>query len=214
MWKNRKVKSPITSEYLSESNNLLLENSGKSTLLSVLLRLQDIKTGSILIDNIDITTIPRNILRSRLIAIPQDPFVLPGSVRFNADPMGVATDEDITSTLTKLHLSKLLESRGGLDADLTEQSLSQGEQQLFALSRAILRRGKGGAGRILILDEATSSTDVETDRFIQEVIRTEFSGYTILCVAHRMETIRDSDKIAVLDGGKLVKFGPPEEVLE
>ncbi|KAJ9298207.1 hypothetical protein DTO271G3_3812 [Paecilomyces variotii] len=173
----------------------------------------DIKTGTILIDDIDIITIPRNLLRSRLIAIPQDPFILPGSIRFNADPMGTATDEEIVSALTKVHLSKLLESRGGdLDADLTELALSHGEQQLFALSRAILRRGKGGAGRILILDEATSSVDVETDRLIQEVIRTEFSGYTILCVAHRMETIRDSDKIAVLDGGRLVRFGPPEEL--
>ncbi|KAJ9315863.1 hypothetical protein DTO271D3_3841 [Paecilomyces variotii] len=189
--------------------------SGKSTLLSILLRLlQDIKTGTILIDDIDIITIPRDLLRSRLIAIPQDPFILPGSIRFNADPMGTATDEEIISALTKVHLSKLLESRGGggLDADLTEQTLSHGEQQLFALSRAILRRGKGGAGRILILDEATSSMDVETDRLIQEVIRTEFSGYTILCVAHRMETIRDSDKIAVLDEGRLVRFGPPEEL--
>ncbi|KAJ9195019.1 hypothetical protein DTO164E3_7003 [Paecilomyces variotii] len=187
--------------------------SGKSTLLSILLRLQDIKTGTILIDDIDIVTIPRNLLRSRLIAIPQDPFILPGSIRFNADPMGTATDEEIISALTKVHLSKLLESRsGGLDADLTEQTLSHGEQQLFALSRAILRRGKGGAGRILILDEATSSMDVETDRLIQEVIRTEFSGYTILCVAHRMETIRDSDKIALLDGGRLVRFGPPDEL--
>lgn len=181
--------------------------------MSILLRLQDIKTGTILIDDIDIVTIPRNLLRSRLIAIPQDPFILPGSIRFNADPMGTATDEEIISALTKVHLSKLLESRsGGLDADLTEQTLSHGEQQLFALSRAILRRGKGGAGRILILDEATSSMDVETDRLIQEVIRTEFSGYTILCVAHRMDTIRDSDKIAVLDEGRLVRFGPPEEL--
>ncbi|KAL1961482.1 hypothetical protein VTN77DRAFT_1839 [Rasamsonia byssochlamydoides] len=208
--------------------------SGKSTLLSLLLRLQDPKSGHILIDGIDITTIPRTILRSRvIIAIPQDPLILAGcSVRFNADPAGNATDEEIIAALRRVRLwgKQLLDPRcaggnrdGALDRKLTTQSLSQGEQQLFALARAILRKknstsGTGTSpgpcpGGILLLDEATSTIDPETDRLMQAVIREEFAGYTIVSAAHRIETIRDADRIAVLDAGRVVRVERAEEVL-
>ena len=93
--------------------------------------------------------------------------------------------------------------------------LSQGQGQIFCLARAILRtKAKGSRGRgILVLDEATSNVDAETDQLMQTLIRDEFDGYTIITVAHRLNTIRDSDWIAVLDGGRLVEWERPEVVL-
>lgn len=91
---------------------------------------------------------------------------------------------------------------------MKSQPLSQGQQQLFCLTRAMLRESK-----ILILDEATSNVDLETDKCMQEIIRREFKEHTVITVAHRMETILDSDVVAVLDKGVLVEFGSPAELL-
>jgi hypothetical protein len=99
----------------------------------------------------------------------------------NADPLGLASDAEIISALTKIGIWDTLESRGGLDAVLIENPLSQGQQQLFCLARAILRKSK-----VLILDEATSSLDSETDRVMQWVIREGFKEYTVISVAHRV----------------------------
>jgi ABC-type multidrug transport system fused ATPase/permease subunit len=134
-----------------------------------------------LIDGVDLRTVPREIIRQRLVAILQDPFILPGSVRSKADPLGAAADEEITSALKKIGIWSALESRGGLDAVLQDQPLSQGQQQLFCLARAMLRKS-----RVLILDEATSSVDSETDQVMQKVIKEEFKGWTIISVAHRV----------------------------
>jgi ATP-binding cassette, subfamily C (CFTR/MRP), member 1 len=89
--------------------------------------------------------------------------------------------------------------------------LSQGQQQIFCLARAMLRTGKG---RILVLDEATSSVDSETDLQMQRLIREEFSECTVLTVAHRLDTIMDSDRVIVLDAGRLVEMGSPEELMK
>ena len=183
--------------------------SGKSSLLSTLLRILDLDSGKLLIDGVDLEIVPRNVVRSRIIAIPQDPFILNGSVRLNVDITETVTDNLIINALTKVRLWDVLEPRGGLDVDMNKQPLSQGQQQLFCLARAMLRTGS----KILVLDEATSSTDIETDRFMHQLIRAEFAEHTIITVAHRLETIKDSDKIAVLEKGHLVEFGSPEELL-
>jgi len=104
----------------------------------------------------------------------------------------------------------VLDGRGGLDAEMMSNQLSQGQGQIFCLARAMLRT-KNGKG-ILVLDEATSNVDAETDQLMQRLIREEFSGYTIITVAHRLETIRDSDWVAVLDEGRLIEWGRPEKV--
>ena len=183
--------------------------SGKSTLLSTLLRLLDLDTGVINVDGYDISTIPREIVRTRMIAIPQDPFILSGTVRLNADPTSACTDEEIILALEKIRLWPILLTRGGLEADLKEQPLSHGQQQLFCLARAMLRKG-----RILILDEATSNVDGESDRLMQKIIREEFGKHTILTVAHRLETIMDADRVVVMDEGRVVEVGEPAKLLK
>ncbi|KAF8857368.1 putative multidrug resistance protein [Acephala macrosclerotiorum] len=191
--------------------------SGKSTLLSVLLRLVDMTAGTITIDNLDLSLLPREAIRSRITAIPQDPFILAGSVRLNADPTSASTDEDIITALTKVNLWPLLSSRGGLDADMSANPLSQGQQQIFCLARAMLRSGNAtgdeGGNRILLLDEATSNVDAETDKLMQKLIREEFGKYTILTVAHRLDTILDADGVIVMEGGRMVEMGAPGELL-
>jgi ATP-binding cassette, subfamily C (CFTR/MRP), member 1 len=184
--------------------------SGKSTLLSVLLRILDIESGSIWIDGIDLSLVRRDIIRSSLVAVPQDPFILSGSVRLNADPTKTISDDQIIEAMTKVKLWDTLQGRGGLDADMTKQPLSQGQQQLFCLGRALLRT----ESRILILDEATSSVNVETDQLIRELIRAEFKHHTTITVAHRLDTIMESDKVAVLENGVLMEFGSPKQLLE
>lgn len=157
----------------------------------------------------DLRTLPRDVIRLRITAIPQEPFILSGSVRLNADPSGTVSDDRIIDALTKIHLWSVIEARGGLEIDLMSRPLSQGQQQLFCLARALLRKS-----RVLILDEATSNVDTETDQLMQRVIRQEFKHHTIITVAHRLNTIMDADRVAVLDNGRLVEFGEPRELLE
>jgi ABC-type multidrug transport system fused ATPase/permease subunit len=185
------------------------QSSGKSSLLSALLRILDLDSGTITIDGLDLQIIPREIIRSRLVTIPQDPFILSGSVRLNIDPTSSASDDLIITALTKVGLWSILSERGGLDAEMTANPLSQGQQQIFCLARAMLRTG----GKILVLDEATSNVDAETDQLMQRLIREEFAGYTIITVAHRLDTVLDSDRIVVLDSGTIVEVGSPSELL-
>lgn len=182
--------------------------SGKSSLLSTLLRLLDLDTGNIIIDGYDTRFVPRNLIRTRLTAIPQDPFTMDSSIRANIDHSQQISDTEIIAVLEKVDLWSVIETRGGLDAAAISQPLSQGQQQLFCLARAMLRRSS-----ILILDEATSSVDVETEKKIRKVVDAEFQGRTVITVAHRIETIIDCDAVAVLDGGRLVEFGSPNVLL-
>lgn len=192
--------------------------SGKSTFFSLLLRLLNPGAGTIQIDDIDIATIPRNVLRSRLIVIPQDPLLaLPGcSIRFHLNPYGLATDTMIMAAVEKVGLLTLVESRGGLDAeDLSSQPLSQGEQKLFALARALISKWSrdsvtdGVRGGILILDEFTGSTDAKTEGSMLDIIEGEFAGYTILLITHQVETVTGRfNRILHLDCGQLEDMPP------
>jgi ATP-binding cassette subfamily C (CFTR/MRP) protein 1 len=176
--------------------------------LLTILRLLDIETGDITIDSQSLSTIPRSLLRTRLIAIPQDPFLISSTVRLNADPSTILPDSAIIEALTKVHLWSLISSRGGLDEQMTTHPLSHGQQQLFCLARAMLRKSK-----VLILDEATSSVDKETDGLMQKLLRDEFGGCTVLVVAHRLDTIEDADLVVVMDNGVIAEVGKPQELL-
>jgi len=183
--------------------------SGKSSLITTLFRMLEISEESMItIDGIDITSIPRDTVRSRLNAIPQEPFFVKGTVRSNADPFRQHTDAAIIVAIQKVHLWDLVRNKGGLDTELDSEFFSHGQRQLFCLARAILRKSK-----MVILDEATSNVDSKSDELMQKVIREEFKACTIIAVAHRLDTILDFDKIALLGAGELKEFDTPRALL-
>jgi len=186
---------------------------GKSSFLSTLLRLVELESGSITVDDVDISQIGLHDLRSKVAMIPQDPAILTGSVRFNLDPFGAKSDEELWQVLEKSQLKPRIESAGGLDSKVEEGggNYSVGELQLLCLARALLRRQETGG--LLLLDEATSALDQETDQTIQKVIRSDFNC-TIITIAHRIQTLMDYDKVAVFEGGMVVEFDSPQELLK
>ncbi|OBT74156.1 hypothetical protein VF21_06257 [Pseudogymnoascus sp. 05NY08] len=183
--------------------------SGKSSLISTILRMLEIGSGSITIDDVDISKIPRQEVRSRLNTLSQETFFLHGSVRENVDPLETASDERVIEVLRAVNMWGYFESRDGLDGDVEEEKLSHGQRQLFCLARAIIKPGK-----ILIIDEATSSMDSETDELIQRVLRKEFEGRTIIAIAHKLHTVLDFDRVMLLEKGRIVETGNPQELLE
>ena len=168
----------------------------------------EIDSGTISIDGVDVSTISRQEIRRRLITLPQEPFFIHGSVRENIDPQEGATDERIQEVLRSVDMWNFFETRGGLDELLDDDKLSHGQRQLFCLARAILKQGK-----ILIMDEATSSVDSDTDTVMQRVLREEFAGRTMVAIAHKLQTILDFDRVLLLDKGQIVETGNPQELL-
>ncbi|KAE8393320.1 multidrug resistance-associated protein [Aspergillus alliaceus] len=188
--------------------------SGKSSLALSLLRLSEIQSGRILIDGQDISLISRTSIRQRIGCLSQEPFLFPGTIRQNADPLDILASQDIISALRCVGVwNALLAHHDGhgetvLDAKLNESALSQGQKQLFCLARALLKKSK-----ILILDEPTSSLDADTDAKVQKIIRESFEDCTVIMVAHRIHTLLDFDRVAVLDSGRIVEAGRPRELL-
>ncbi|KNE92308.1 hypothetical protein PSTG_14268 [Puccinia striiformis f. sp. tritici PST-78] len=187
--------------------------AGKSTITLSLFRLIEKAAGRILIDGVDISKIGLNDLRSKISIIPQDSQCFEGSLRANLDPEGLKTDEELWRVLEHSKLKAHIQSlEGGLDARIEEggNNLSNGQRQLLCLSRAMLLK----SSKILVMDEATSSVDPETDSDIQTVIRNEFKSFTILVIAHRLNTILDCDKILVINKGKVVEFDSPDNLMK
>ena len=127
-------------------------------------------------------------------------------------------EDDYTYALKAVRLLELVTEIGGLDTELKEGSLSQGQKQLFSLARAILRarlRSKSSSevGGILLLDEINSSVDKETDEFMQGVIMREFKSYTVVYVTHKLDTAMDYDRLVIMDKGEIVEVGKPTELL-
>ncbi|TVU17083.1 hypothetical protein EJB05_33096, partial [Eragrostis curvula] len=186
--------------------------SGKTTLLSALFRLIDPSSGRILIDDLDICTIGLKDLRMKLSIIPQEPTLFRGSVRSNVDPLGLHTDQDIWEALDKCQLKKTISALPGLlESPVSDdgENWSAGQRQLFCLARVLLRRNN-----ILVLDEATASIDSATDAVLQRVIKEEFSGCTVITIAHRVPTVTDSDMVMVLSQGKMVEYDRPSRLME
>lgn len=197
--------------------------AGKSSLTLALFRIIEATSGHIEIDKVDTSKLGLADLRHKLSIIPQDAQVFEGSIRSNLDPTDSFTDEKIWKALELSHLKdhvlKMYENRdqsdeeikSGLDVRMSEggSNLSVGQRQLMCLARALLI-----PSHILVLDEATAAVDVETDTVIQETIRTEFKDRTILTIAHRLNTILDSDRIIVLEQGEVAEFDTPENLLQ
>lgn len=193
--------------------------AGKSSIMVALYRMVELTSGNITIDGIDIRTLGLNNLRSKLSIIPQDPVLFQGTIRKNLDPFGLATDEQLWETLRRARIiksedlnevksqtdpSKMHKFHLNRDVDVDGENFSLGEKQLIAFARALVRGSK-----ILILDEATSSVDYATDKILQEAIVEEFCECTILCIAHRLKTILNYDRVMVMDQGQVVEFDKP-----
>ncbi|KAK4838023.1 hypothetical protein QYF36_010422 [Acer negundo] len=149
---------------------------------------------------------------TRLSIIPQEPTLFRGSVRTNLDPLGLYSDDEIWKALEKCQLKTTISSLPNkLDSSVSDEgeNWSAGQRQLFCLGRVLLKRN-----RILVLDEATASIDSATDAILQRIIRQEFSGCTVITVAHRVPTVIDSDMVMVLSFGKLLEYDEPSKLME
>ncbi|RDW83780.1 Multidrug transporter (ABC) [Aspergillus mulundensis] len=178
---------------------------GKSSLVSSILRLLELRSGAIEIDGIDISTLSREDVRMSLNTLPQEPFFYHGTIRQNLDLKSLSSDEEILETLAVLGLRDIILKKGGLDVAMDDEFLSHGQQQLLCLARAMLKKS-----RILILDEVTSSVDQETEALITRVLRDRFQDQTVISIAHRLNTIMDYDTVIVLDKGCIVEQGNPQ----
>ncbi|PWY94269.1 ATP-binding cassette transporter [Aspergillus sclerotioniger CBS 115572] len=184
--------------------------SGKTSLIMALLRMIQIQDGQVSIDGVDLSTIDPTSIRSQINVIPQDPFFMPGTLRFNLDPKGALPDESIVSAIQKVGLWTRVSMNGGLGATIDTLDWSYGEKQLLALARALTVKDN----HILVLDEATSSVDRETESLMYEIIAKECAKQTVIAVVHRLGHIDWFDRVAVLQQGEAVEFDSPRTLLE
>lgn len=185
--------------------------AGKSSIIAVLFRLTE-PEGCVLIDDIDTKSIGLHELRKKLSIIPQEPILFNGPIRRNLDPFGEYNDMDMWRALEHVKLDDVVRNLpGGLDAELSEGggNFSVGERQLICLARAVLRKN-----RIIVMDEATANVDPDTDKFIQRTINETFVNCTRLTIAHRLNTIMDSDRVLVMDAGEVKEFDAPWLLLQ
>lgn len=188
--------------------------AGKSSLTLALLRLVESRGGSIHIDGVDVSTVKLKSLRSRIAFIPQDPVLFFGTVRSNLDYFNEVPEDKLKVVLRRVNLlAEEDDNKSGLftlDSHISASgaNMSQGQRQLLCLARVLLKNP-----RIMILDEATSAVDNETDLLIQEIIRTEFTG-TLIVVAHRLRTVALFDRVMVMSDGKVAEFGKPAKLLK
>ena len=186
--------------------------AGKSSLILCLMRIIELEGGSITIDGINIKEIGLEDLRSRIAIIPQEPLLFSGSIRDNLDPQHAYSDEEIWASLERAQMKEVIvQMPDQLDTVVEEHgtNYSVGQRQLLCVSRALLRKSK-----VILMDEATASIDLETDLKIQKTVREEFADSTVITIAHRIHTIIDSDRVLVLDMGELKEFDKPAVLLK
>ncbi|XP_031344905.1 probable multidrug resistance-associated protein lethal(2)03659 [Photinus pyralis] len=180
--------------------------AGKTSIISALYRLYDYE-GDITIDGVNIKNVDVLFLRRRISIIPQDPVLFAGTIRSNLDPNEEFTDRELWRALDEVHLKRIV-----LDLEMRiyegGTNFSVGQRQLISLARALLCDNN-----VLVLDEATANMDPHTDKLIQQIIKETFCNCTVITIAHRLNTIMDSDKILVMDSGKVVEYDAPEALL-
>ena len=181
--------------------------AGKTSLISALFRLAKLE-GTISIDKLDTKQVGLHDLRKKISIIPQEPILFSATLRDNLDPFHNFDDATLWAALDDVELKSSVSS---LDYDVQQggSNFSVGQRQLLCLARAIIRNNK-----ILLLDEATANVDPATDSLIQKTIRQNFKQCTVLTIAHRLNTIMDSDKVLVMDHGQAIEFDHPYILLQ
>ncbi|CAH0558003.1 unnamed protein product [Brassicogethes aeneus] len=184
--------------------------AGKSSLISALFRLATVE-GKIVIDDVDTKELSLFDLRSKISIIPQDPVLFSGTLRYNLDPFEEYPDEVLYRAINEVELKDPANINNRLENRVMDRgsNYSVGQRQLICLARAIIRNNK-----ILMLDEATANVDPQTDGLIQKTIRQKFADCTVLTVAHRLNTIMDSDKVLVMEGGHMVEYDHPHALMQ
>ncbi|XP_075236571.1 ATP-binding cassette sub-family C member 4-like [Lycorma delicatula] len=184
--------------------------AGKSSLIQALFRMSSIE-GEILIDDVDTSSLTLECLRSHISIIPQDPVLYSGTMRRNLDPFEEYPDYELWRALDEVELREALKEEYGLQTRVMDggSNFSLGQRQLVCLARAIVRSNK-----VLVMDEATANVDPQTDALIQKTIRNKFSDCTVLTIAHRLNTVMDSDKVLVMEAGEAVEFDHPHILLQ
>uniref|UniRef100_H3HD38 Uncharacterized protein n=1 Tax=Phytophthora ramorum TaxID=164328 RepID=H3HD38_PHYRM len=186
--------------------------AGKSSLTMALFRINELGSGSILIDGVDISTIGLMTLRENLSIIPQNPVLFKGTLRNYLDPFSEFSDDELWNCLRQVGLGPRIEAEDGRLDGLVEENgenFSVGERQMLCMVCSLLRKS-----RIVIFDEATAAVDHATDQALQRVIREVFKESTVLTIAHRLDTILDSDRILVMDGGSVKELASPAALVE
>jgi ATP-binding cassette subfamily B protein len=186
--------------------------AGKSTITKLLLRLFDVTSGSVKIDGIDVRDMAQDDLRAHIAFVPQDPVLfhrtLMDNIRYGRRD---ATDEEVIEAARKAHCHEFIERLSkGYETYVGERGvkLSGGERQRIAVARAILKNAP-----ILVLDEATSSLDSESEALIQDALNVLMQGKTVIAIAHRLSTIMHMDRILVIEGGRIADQGTHQELL-
>lgn len=184
--------------------------AGKSSAIQCLFRLFELNEGTIKIDGTDIKNMRLQRLRSSLGVIPQEPICFSGTIRTNLDTFGEHSDQEVKKALEACGLQETMREELSLDMEVHENgtNLSIGQRQLLCLGRALLKDSQ-----VVVLDEATSNVSTEFDEMIQRTLRDEMSHCTILTVAHRLHTVMRSDRILVMDRGRVAESGKPRDLL-
>ncbi|CAF3802479.1 unnamed protein product [Rotaria sp. Silwood1] len=223
-FRNYSLRHRLNLEYAIRNVDLCIESgqkigiigrtgAGKSSIFKGIFRLvnRSCVDGEILIDDIDISRITLNHLRSHLSVIPQQPVLFSGTLRYNLDPFDHYSDEQCWMALEDAQLKQFVSNHSvGLLMPIGEsgKTLSIGQCQLVCIARAILQKSK-----ILLVDEATANVDQKTDDVIQAVLKNKFQDRTILTIAHRLNTVAQHDRILVLDKGMIANFDTPTNIL-
>ncbi|KAL7941244.1 P-loop containing nucleoside triphosphate hydrolase protein [Trichoderma barbatum] len=178
--------------------------SGKTSLIMAMMQMMDVRSGRVVIDDTDVATLDGESMRGHLNVVPQEPLFMPGSLRFNLDPRGLASDASIEAMLRRVSAGlwdKLAtSSNGSLHEEFRPSQWSHGEQQLFCLTRALLIPSK-----VIIFDEAMSSVDEKTEAVMQHIVEAEFQDKTVISIIHRYSHIDWFNRIVVMRGGRIVE---------
>ena len=179
-------------------------------MLATLLRLIPLDDGVISVDDVDISKMRPDQVRSRFITLPQEPVLISGTVRHNMQLYEPdCEDRDMIAALDAFGLWDTILSKGGLDVSLNEELLSHGQRQLFCFARSTIQKGN-----IVIFDEPSSQSDRVIEQMMERSIRERFKSHTVLCIAHKLGTILSFDTVIVMDAGSIAESGNPRTLLQ